>query len=45
MLSEEIDYKAGTMVLKGLLTSPGGAERKPALLIALEAPGFHSTYG
>jgi dienelactone hydrolase len=40
MLSEEIDYKAGTTVLKGFLTSPGGAGRKPALLIAHEAPGL-----
>jgi dienelactone hydrolase len=40
MLTEEIDYKAGTTVLKGSLTSPGGTGRKPALLIAHEAPGL-----
>jgi hypothetical protein len=30
MISEEIDYKADMTVLKGFLTSPGGAERNPA---------------
>jgi dienelactone hydrolase len=40
MISEEIDYKAGTTALKGFLASPGGAERKPGLLIAHEAPGL-----
>jgi dienelactone hydrolase len=40
MLSEEIDYKAGTIVLKGFLAAPGGAGLKPALLIAPEAPGL-----
>jgi dienelactone hydrolase len=40
MLSEEIDYKAGTIVLKGFLAAPGGAGLKPALLIAHEAPGL-----
>lgn len=40
VLSEEIDYKAGRMVLKGFLAAPGGAGLNPALLIAHEAPGL-----
>jgi len=40
MICEEIHYKAGTTALKGFLASPGGAERKPGLLIAHEAPGL-----